>query len=101
MNGTRCTLEVYNFLRERPVAGHLFVWVGRTKGRAPRTKRPSGRLQRAGTAAECVRAGAKLQRGGEVHRREPKRHTSIRDPLQGSIKSSLHGEATPSLLNVR
>ncbi|KAK1905299.1 GTP 3'8-cyclase [Dissostichus eleginoides] len=30
-------------------------------------------------------------RGGEVHRREPKRHTSIRDPPQGSIKSSPHG----------
>ncbi|KAJ4949178.1 hypothetical protein JOQ06_020696 [Pogonophryne albipinna] len=41
MNGARCTLEVYNFLRESPVAGHLFVWVGGTKGRAPRTKRPS------------------------------------------------------------
>lgn len=51
MNRAHCTLEVYNFLWESPVAGHLFVCVGGTKGPAPRTKRPSGRLQRAGTAA--------------------------------------------------
>lgn len=31
MNGTHCTMEVYNFLRESPMAGHLFVWVGGTK----------------------------------------------------------------------
>lgn len=54
MNRARCTLEVYNFLRESPVAGQLFVWVSGTKGQAPRTKRPSGRLQRAGTAAGSV-----------------------------------------------
>lgn len=39
MNRARCTLEVYNFLREGPVTGHLFVMASETKGRAPGTKR--------------------------------------------------------------
>lgn len=39
MNGARRTLEVYNFLREGPVAGHLFVWVGGTKAGASRTEK--------------------------------------------------------------
>lgn len=39
MNGAQCTLEVYNFLREGPVAGHLFVWVHETKAGALRMKK--------------------------------------------------------------
>ena len=62
------------------------------------------REQQLAAAPGLYRARARLQRGGVLpvrHRREPKRHTSIQDPPSGSIKSSLHREAAPSLLNVR
>lgn len=63
MNGARLTLEVYNFLREKPagVPDICFVWVGSgTMGASPGDKQAL-RLdfRRAGTAAgrgsECAR----------------------------------------------
>lgn len=36
MNRVQCTLEVYNFLRESPVAGHLFEWDKRDEPRGQR-----------------------------------------------------------------
>lgn len=54
MNRAQRTLEVYNFLRESPVAGHLVVWVRGTKGPAPRTKKPSGRLQQLAEVRGCT-----------------------------------------------
>ncbi len=84
------------------------MWVNGTKGTAPRTKRPSGRLQRAGTAAGSAQS---LYRPEQDFREEelPLSDTagSQRDtlptktPPPGSIKSSPHREAAPSLLSVR
>lgn len=77
------------------------------KEEGPRTNEPSGGLQRAGTAAASawsVSGPEQDFRGRGVlpvrHHREPERHTSTQDPPPGSIKSSLHGEAAPSLLNI-
>ncbi|CAB1443611.1 unnamed protein product [Pleuronectes platessa] len=90
MNRAHRTLEVYNFLRESPVAGHLFVWVGGTKGTSPEDKEALRWTSDSGNSSwlgfESVRARARSQCGGALavgHHGEPERHTSIQDPPPG------------------